>query len=339
MDEKLTDEQIKAISHFEGPAIVVAGPGSGKTRIITERVKYLINKKKVNPSNILVTTFTEKASNELKHRLYTQIGKDSEQVHVSTIHSLCKSLMEEFFYYHEFGIDFSVLDEDNQRLLISANKNRLELGGRRGWRDLIIQSAGYNSIYESLISQLYNFITENDINIEDVNVQLKIYEEIIKRNLSVREVEDIVSQIEELRDECQNSLDNMPEHLQESSDAGNTLQERIDGLEDWINEIQAIDLDCTHNDEDEINSFETLDDIKKYLDEDCTDSNNIKDYETYAGGAENAFQILEEILEDKKSVKKGEFILRSIKDDIISDLQQDKAEEIWDEIQNCECSL
>ena len=186
MEEKLTKEQIEAISHFEGPAIVIAGPGSGKTRIITERVKYLISKKNINPSNILVTTFTEKASNELKHRLFTQIGKNSEQVHISTIHSFCKSLMEEFFYCHEFGIDFSVLDEDNQGLLILANKNRLNLGGIKGWRDLIIHSAGYNSIYENLVGRLYNFITENDIDIEEVKKDL------IKKNKLTHDMERIL---------------------------------------------------------------------------------------------------------------------------------------------------
>ncbi len=168
MTEELTKNQIEAASHFTGPAIVIAGPGSGKTRVITERVAFLIKDKKVEPSSILVTTFTEKAADELKHRLFGQVGKHAEHVHISTVHSFCKSLMEEFFYCHDFGIDFTVLDGDSQKLLVLANRSRLDLGGRRGWRDLIIRSAGYQADYEGEVGRLYNFITENLIDTKDV---------------------------------------------------------------------------------------------------------------------------------------------------------------------------
>ena len=74
----LTESQEKAINHYKGPALVVAGPGAGKTFVITERVKNLIQKKKVNSSKILVTTFTEKAATELKVRLAKTIGDEAK---------------------------------------------------------------------------------------------------------------------------------------------------------------------------------------------------------------------------------------------------------------------
>lgn len=71
MSIELTSEQEKAVYHYTGPAIVIAGPGSGKTRVLTERVRFLVEEKNINPENILATTFTEKASTELNHRLYS----------------------------------------------------------------------------------------------------------------------------------------------------------------------------------------------------------------------------------------------------------------------------
>ncbi len=153
-----------AITHFKGPALVLAGPGSGKTRVITERVKHLVKGHNVRPEKILVTTFTEKAATELKHRLFGLLGEVAEDIHISTIHALCKTMLEDRFEYHAFGSRFTVLDAESQALLVDANKSRLHLGGLRGWREIIIKAAGSKGNKEDTVCALYNFLTDNIIN-------------------------------------------------------------------------------------------------------------------------------------------------------------------------------
>jgi DNA helicase-2/ATP-dependent DNA helicase PcrA len=118
MKDEITKSQKKAVEHFNGPALVVAGPGAGKTFVITERVKHLITNKKIKPENILVTTFTEKAAGELKVRLAREVGASAELAHISTIHSFCKSMLERYFPYHDYGAAIDVLDDESQYLML-----------------------------------------------------------------------------------------------------------------------------------------------------------------------------------------------------------------------------
>jgi len=117
-------QQEIAIKHFKGPAIVIAGPGTGKTYVITKRVENLIREHNISPENILVTTFTEKAADELKSRIIHSL-KDVEfieSLHVSTIHSLCAQILREFGEYHKYGTTFEVIDDLQQVMLIIENK-------------------------------------------------------------------------------------------------------------------------------------------------------------------------------------------------------------------------
>ena len=88
----LTPEQQSAINHVTGPLLVIAGPGAGKTRVIVEKCVYLITETGKKPENILVTTFTNKATDELYDRLYGKLGNDAQKITVSTIHSFCQML-------------------------------------------------------------------------------------------------------------------------------------------------------------------------------------------------------------------------------------------------------
>lgn len=120
-DEKCTESQKKATKHFKGPLLIVAGPGAGKTRVLVERVAYLVKKKSVDPSNILVITFTVKAAEELKARLSHCIGPKIKSMQVSTIHSFCHEILQEYSDFHEFGATFDVLDEEMQLMFIRSN--------------------------------------------------------------------------------------------------------------------------------------------------------------------------------------------------------------------------
>ena len=117
----LTTSQKKAITHYKGPLMIIAGPGAGKTWVLIQRVTNLIRHHKVSPENILLTTFTIKASEELKARLSNEIGEKAENVHISTIHSFCKSILEDYPEYHNLGSGFDVLDDESQLMFLRSN--------------------------------------------------------------------------------------------------------------------------------------------------------------------------------------------------------------------------
>lgn len=107
----LNDEQIEAVFHTDSPLMVVAGPGSGKTRVITCKVAYLIRQKRIPPERILAITFTKKATNEMQNRVYNFTGIQSRWI--STFHSLCYKIVS--VHRKECGLfdgDFTVYDED-----------------------------------------------------------------------------------------------------------------------------------------------------------------------------------------------------------------------------------
>ncbi|RPJ06574.1 MAG: ATP-dependent helicase, partial [Spirochaetaceae bacterium] len=160
---KLTSRQTEAIHHYTGPAIVVAGPGSGKTRVLIERIRFLIEEKNVLPENILAVTFTEKAAEEMSTRLHSTIGDKAQKVHISTFHSFCKRIMEDNFMFHELGASFNVLDAEDQKLFVMAYKSKLDISGIKGWRDIIIKAAGFMGNPEDQVCLLYNIMTENSI--------------------------------------------------------------------------------------------------------------------------------------------------------------------------------
>ena len=83
--EPLTEEQRKAVSHKEGPACVIAGAGTGKTKTLSERIFYLINEHHFAPNRILVTTFTRKATAELYARVYQRLGEDAQQLRIKRV--------------------------------------------------------------------------------------------------------------------------------------------------------------------------------------------------------------------------------------------------------------
>ncbi len=123
----LNDKQWEACSHTEGPLLILAGAGSGKTRVITHRIAYLIDEMGVNPYNILAITFTNKAANEMRERVEAQVGYGAESIWVSTFHSMCVRILRRFYDRIGGKNSFTIYDTDDQKTVIKEVIKSLNL--------------------------------------------------------------------------------------------------------------------------------------------------------------------------------------------------------------------
>lgn len=116
--DKLNDPQREAVYHTDGPLLILAGAGSGKTRVLTHRIAYLIEERNVNPWNILAITFTNKAAGEMRERVDSLVGFGSESIWVSTFHSMCVRILRRFIDRLGYDNRFTIYDTDDQKTLM-----------------------------------------------------------------------------------------------------------------------------------------------------------------------------------------------------------------------------
>ncbi len=116
--DKLNEPQRETVYHTDGPLLILAGAGSGKTRVLTHRIAYLIGERGVNPWNILAITFTNKAAEEMRQRVDKLVGFGAESVWVSTFHSACVRILRRFIDRLGYENHFTIYDTDDQKTLI-----------------------------------------------------------------------------------------------------------------------------------------------------------------------------------------------------------------------------
>ena len=166
----LNERQLDAVKYIDGPLLVLAGAGSGKTRVLTTRVAYLINECGINPSSILAITFTNKAAKEMKDRIFRMLGNIAYDIQISTFHSLGVLLIKENYDLLGYQSNFTIIDSDDSLTII-----------KKVMKDLGYDPKYYNpkkirSLISSAKNELINeYDYENYANTEETRVALLVY--------------------------------------------------------------------------------------------------------------------------------------------------------------------
>ena len=125
--DALNPQQYQAVCHYEGPLLILAGAGSGKTRVLTHRVAWLIEEKTVNPWNIMAITFTNKAAGEMRDRVEAMLGGALGGVWVATFHSTCVRILRRYIDRIGFENNFTIYDSEDQKSVIKEICKRLQI--------------------------------------------------------------------------------------------------------------------------------------------------------------------------------------------------------------------
>ena len=131
IEKYLNPEQVKAVKNTDGPLLVIAGAGSGKTRVLTYRIAYLVNHKNVDPFSILAITFTNKAAREMKKRVIELVGRVGEHMWVSTFHSFCARFLRFEIYNLGMSASYVIYDEDDTIKLINRIAREMDIDIKR----------------------------------------------------------------------------------------------------------------------------------------------------------------------------------------------------------------
>jgi len=129
--EMLNDKQLEAATQIEGPVLILAGAGSGKTRVLTNRTAYMIDELGINPWNILAITFTNKAAGEMRERIDRMVGFGSESIWVSTFHSTCVRILRRHIDALGYDTSFTIYDSDDSKSIMKEVTKRLQIDSKQ----------------------------------------------------------------------------------------------------------------------------------------------------------------------------------------------------------------
>ena len=211
--EQLNDKQREAVLCTQGPLLVVAGAGSGKTKALTHRIAYLMNEKKVNPWNILAVTFTNKAANEMKDRIIRLLGSDEENnlPTVGTFHANCVRILRKKIHLLNYENSFTIYDTADQQILMKRVMRELDIGEKQMTPRTILHhiSNAKNQLINPSQYQSYvtNYFTEK---VHEAYIQ---YQKALQQN-SALDFDDIIMKTVELFQKDAKVLDQYQEKFQ-----------------------------------------------------------------------------------------------------------------------------
>lgn len=179
--DTLNNEQREAVFHTEGPLLILAGAGSGKTRVLTHRIAYLIDEKGINPWNILAITFTNKAAGEMRERVDRIVGFGSESIWVSTFHSTCVRILRRYIDRLGYGTNFTIYDADDQKTLMKDVCKQLQIDTKI-YKERALLSAISSAKDEMIMPDEFELNAAGDYHKQRIAKVYREYEKQLKAN-------------------------------------------------------------------------------------------------------------------------------------------------------------
>ncbi len=187
----LNDKQYEAVVATEGPCLVIAGAGSGKTKVLTHKIAYLIGEKQVKPWNILAITFTNKAANEMKERIGNLVGDVAADIWMGTFHSICVRILRRFIDRIGFDSSFIIFDTSDQRTLVKTCIKSIGLDDKM-FTDRSVLSEISNAKNEMLEPEQYTVRANGDFRKEKIALVYEMYQKRLKENNAI-DFDDIIN--------------------------------------------------------------------------------------------------------------------------------------------------
>lgn len=209
--DTLNTEQREAVFHTEGPVLILAGAGSGKTRVLTHRIAYLIEEKGVNPWNIMAITFTNKAAGEMRERVDKIVGFGSESIWVSTFHSSCVRMLRRFIDRLGFDTNFTIYDTDDQKTLMKDICKRLDID-TKVYKERAILAAISKAKDELIGPEEYEMNVMGDFSKRKLALAYKEYQKELKKNNAL-DFDDLIMKTVELFQACPDVLEYFQERF------------------------------------------------------------------------------------------------------------------------------
>ncbi len=200
--EMLNPMQREAVFCTEGPLLVLAGAGSGKTRVLTHRIAYLIEEKQVKPWNIMAITFTNKAAGEMRERVDRQVEFGADSVWVSTFHSTCVRILRRHIDFLEYETNFSIYDTDDQKTAIKQVYKAMDVD-RRMYKERVVMSEISRAKDQLITPAEYMKLASGSVYDETVAKIYEEYQKFLKRNNALDFDDLIVKTVELFRGQPQ----------------------------------------------------------------------------------------------------------------------------------------
>ena len=189
--EQLNDKQYEAVINTDGPCLVIAGAGSGKTKVLTHKIAYLMNEKNVKPWNILAITFTNKAAKEMKERVEKLVGEASNDMWIGTFHSICVRILRKYIDRIGFESSFIIFDTSDQKTVVKQCLKQLEIDDKLLTDKSVLYEIS-NAKNEMLEPEQYALRTKGDFRKEKIASVYKLYQSKLKENNAI-DFDDIIN--------------------------------------------------------------------------------------------------------------------------------------------------
>ncbi len=194
--DTLNEQQKKGVFTTEGPVLLLAGAGSGKTRVLTHRIAYLIDELGVNAWNIMAITFTNKAAGEMKERVENLVGMGSESIWVTTFHSTCVRILRRYADRLGYDTRFSIYDSDDQKSVIKDVCKRLQIDTKM-LKERTILSAISSAKDELVSPEEYELKAAGDYRMQKIAAAYREYQSVLRRN-NAMDFDDLIMKAVEL---------------------------------------------------------------------------------------------------------------------------------------------